>query len=142
MYLLPLFDPTCSVAVVVCPPNRADGIALALSEQGFDVERRTAYNEVEAEVREVSEDKGTEEAARTGECTPSLAPDSDEEEGSLVTPASEVQEEDADGMARIADVDIAEKLAGLVLGGLEDQIQEACEDAGVCGFELHTIAQA
>ena len=86
--------------------------------------------------------KAEEEAARTGECTPSLAPDSDEEEGSLVTPASEVQEEDADGMARIADVDIAEKLAGLVLGGLEDQIQEACEDAGVCGFELHTIAQA
>ncbi|KAG8964011.1 hypothetical protein FRC03_002295 [Tulasnella sp. 419] len=40
-YILPLFDPESSVAVIVSGPSKSDSIAEQLKSAGFDVERRT-----------------------------------------------------------------------------------------------------
>jgi len=40
-YLLPIFDPATSVAVVVCAPGKADEISDAFNNAGFTIERRT-----------------------------------------------------------------------------------------------------
>lgn len=40
-YVLPIFDPSASIAVVACAPGKADDIAAGLTSEGFEVERRT-----------------------------------------------------------------------------------------------------
>jgi hypothetical protein len=40
-YVLPIFDPSTSIAVVACAPGKADDISAGLSSEGYDVERRT-----------------------------------------------------------------------------------------------------
>ncbi|KAG8964008.1 hypothetical protein FRC03_002292 [Tulasnella sp. 419] len=40
-YILPLFNPESSIAVIVSAPSRSDSIAEQLTSAGFDVERRT-----------------------------------------------------------------------------------------------------
>jgi hypothetical protein len=40
-YVLPLFDPSTSVAVVVSAPSKTDEIAQGLESVGFTVEKRT-----------------------------------------------------------------------------------------------------
>lgn len=39
-YLLPVFDPTTSIAVVASAPGKVDEIARGLAEDGFQVEKR------------------------------------------------------------------------------------------------------
>jgi hypothetical protein len=39
-HVLRLFDPATSVAVVVTAPGKSDEIAAALTEKGFDVEKK------------------------------------------------------------------------------------------------------
>lgn len=50
-YVLPIFDPSASIAVVACAPGKADDIAAGLTSEGFEVERRTL--EVDATELEV-----------------------------------------------------------------------------------------
>jgi hypothetical protein len=40
-YVLPMFDPSASIAVVACAPGKADDIVAGLTSEGFEVERRT-----------------------------------------------------------------------------------------------------
>jgi hypothetical protein len=40
-YVLPIFDPSASIAVVACAPGKADDILAGLTSEGFEVERRT-----------------------------------------------------------------------------------------------------
>jgi hypothetical protein len=40
-YVLPMFDPSASIAVVACAPGKADDIIAGLTSEGFEVERRT-----------------------------------------------------------------------------------------------------
>ena len=40
-YIVPLFDPSCSVAVVVTAPSKVDETFDGLTKVGFTVERRT-----------------------------------------------------------------------------------------------------
>ena len=40
-YILPLFDPASSIAVIVTTPSKADQIEEGLKGAGFEVERRT-----------------------------------------------------------------------------------------------------
>ncbi|PVF99908.1 hypothetical protein CPB86DRAFT_846178 [Serendipita vermifera] len=56
-YVLPLFDPSTSIAVVACAPGKADDIAAGLSSEGFDVEKRTL--DVSAEELEDSLSEGS-----------------------------------------------------------------------------------
>ena len=50
-YVLPIFDPSASIAVVACAPGKADDIAAGLTSEGFEVERRT----LEVDAAEIEE---------------------------------------------------------------------------------------
>jgi hypothetical protein len=60
-YLLPIFDPASSVAIVVTAPSKADEISADLAAAGFEVTRRTidaASNGIEDEEGSASADDG------------------------------------------------------------------------------------
>ena len=56
-HVLPVFDPSSSVAVAVTAPSKADSIAKGLADAGFQVEKRTlAIDPSELEGSESSSD--------------------------------------------------------------------------------------
>lgn len=61
-YVLPLFDPSRSVAVVACAPGKADDIASGFSSEGFEVEKR----ELRVDPEEL-EDGGSESGSMSSE---------------------------------------------------------------------------
>ncbi|KAG8846449.1 hypothetical protein FRB91_000790 [Serendipita sp. 411] len=60
-YVLPIFDPTSSVAVVACAPGKVDDIATGLTSEGFDVEKRTLDIDTD-ELDEEESESGSEES--------------------------------------------------------------------------------
>jgi hypothetical protein len=62
-YVLPLFDPSTSIAVVACAPGKADDIAGGLSSEGFDVEKRTLNVSAEELSDSLSEGSSASESA-------------------------------------------------------------------------------
>lgn len=70
-YLLPVFDPATSIAVVASAPGKVDEIATGLAEAGFQVEKReldvdpdelaAAAEEKEGSESESESDEGEEE---------------------------------------------------------------------------------
>lgn len=60
-YVLPIFDPASSVAVVACAPGKADDIIGGLSSEGFSVEKR----ELKVDPDELG-DGGSESGSGTG----------------------------------------------------------------------------
>jgi len=68
-YVLPIFDPSASIAVVACAPGKADDIIAGLSSEGFEVERRTLEidpAELEADEGSVSGEGGESEIESEG----------------------------------------------------------------------------
>jgi hypothetical protein len=62
-YVLPIFDPSASIAVVACAPGKADDIVAGLTSEGFEVERRT----LEIDPAELEVDEGGSISGEGGE---------------------------------------------------------------------------
>jgi len=62
-HVLPVFDPSSSVAIAVTTPSKADSIEEGLTGAGFEVERRTL--EIDPEELEGSESGSESDSERT-----------------------------------------------------------------------------
>jgi hypothetical protein len=66
-YLLPVFDPATSIAVVVSGPGKVDEIATGLAEVGFQVEKRKLDVDPEELAAGAEEDEGSESDSEESE---------------------------------------------------------------------------
>ena len=66
-YLLPVFDPATSIAVVVSAPGKVDEIATGLAEVGFQVEKRKLDVDPDELAAGAEENEGSESESDEGE---------------------------------------------------------------------------